>query len=214
MSVILGEYFATVFTEENLDTLPMPSERCREGRNVCIEWIEVTEEKAELAIGSLKGNKAAGVDEIESNYVKRSMDGLVRPLRRIYHHHHHQRFLSALPVDPKKNQISRDCPREHRFDITKQRKEKSTNNFNLTPALVHPNSWGDSEHPHFSKHLGQLPFPPAFPSSSSPGPSSHPKYTSFFLYRPPLKPPLVYSMKLVLHKYLCIFISVCDCSIQ
>jgi hypothetical protein len=82
--MILGEYFATVFTEENFDRLPMPSERGKEGRNVCIEWIEVTEEKVEFAIGSLKGNKAAGVDEIESNYVKRSMDGIVGPLRRIY----------------------------------------------------------------------------------------------------------------------------------
>ena len=64
MSVILSEYFSTVFTDENLDRLPIPSERGKEGKKVCIDWIEVTEEKVELAIRSLKGNKTAGVDGI------------------------------------------------------------------------------------------------------------------------------------------------------
>ena len=43
-----------MFTKENVNRLPIPSERCTEGTNVCIEWIEVTEEKVELAIKSLK----------------------------------------------------------------------------------------------------------------------------------------------------------------
>ena len=86
MSKMLNEYFSTVFTDEELNRMPIPKEREkeREGNDVSIDWIEVTEEKVELAIRNLKANKAAGVDELESSYVKGSMEGLVRPLRILF----------------------------------------------------------------------------------------------------------------------------------
>ena len=69
--------------------MPIPKEREkeREGNDVGIDWIEVTEEKVELAIRNLKANKAAGVDELESSYVKGSMEGLVRPLKILFRSH-------------------------------------------------------------------------------------------------------------------------------
>ena len=86
MSMMLNEYFSTVFTDEELSRMPIPKEREREreGSDVSIDWIEVTEEKVEQAIRNLKANKAAGVDELESSYVKGSMEGLVRPLRILF----------------------------------------------------------------------------------------------------------------------------------
>ena len=86
MSKMLNEYFSTVFTDEELNRMPIPKEREkeREGNDVSIDWIEVTEEKVELAIRNLKANKAAGVDELESSYVKGSMEGLVRPLKILF----------------------------------------------------------------------------------------------------------------------------------
>ncbi len=84
MSKMLNEYFASVFTDEDLDRMPIPREREREGNSVSIEWVEVTEEKVELSIGNLKANKAAGVDELESSYIKGCMEGLARPLKIIF----------------------------------------------------------------------------------------------------------------------------------
>ena len=86
MSKMLNEYFSTVFTYEELNRMPIPKEREkeREGNDVSIDWIEVTEEKVEQAIRNLKANKAAGVDELESSYVKGSLEGIVRPLRILF----------------------------------------------------------------------------------------------------------------------------------
>ena len=66
--------------------MPIPKEREkeREGSDVSIDWIEVTEEKVEPAIRNLKANKAAGVDELDSSYVKGSMEGLDRPLKILF----------------------------------------------------------------------------------------------------------------------------------
>ena len=52
MSMMLNEYFSTVFTDEELSRMPIPKEREkeREGSDVSIDWIEVTEEKVEQAI--------------------------------------------------------------------------------------------------------------------------------------------------------------------
>jgi ribonucleases P/MRP protein subunit RPP40 len=84
MSKVLNDYFATVFTDENMDNMPEPSGREREGKKSSIEWIEMTEKKVEMAIGELKANKAAGVDELESNYIKSCSEGLTRPLKILF----------------------------------------------------------------------------------------------------------------------------------
>ena len=82
MSKMLNEYFSTVFTDEELNRMPIPKEREkeREGNDVSIDCIEVTEEKVELAIRNLKANKAAGVDELESSYVQGSMEGFIEDI--------------------------------------------------------------------------------------------------------------------------------------
>ena len=84
MSKILSEYFSSVFTEEDLVRMPQTGENVRGCKSKSIEWIEVTEEKVEWAIGNLKANKAAGVDELESSFIKKSKDGLIRPLKIIF----------------------------------------------------------------------------------------------------------------------------------
>jgi hypothetical protein len=84
MSKLLSEYFSSVFTEEELDRMPMQREREGEKKNVRIEWIEVTEEKVVQEIRNLKANKAAGVDELESNYIKSCMEAVAKPLKLIF----------------------------------------------------------------------------------------------------------------------------------
>ena len=84
MSRILNEYFSSVFTKENMNTVPVASEKVRLGKEVELGDIKVTEEKVEKAIRSLKANKTGGVDDLDSSLIKQSMAGLVKPLKILY----------------------------------------------------------------------------------------------------------------------------------
>jgi hypothetical protein len=84
MSMILNKYFSSVFTKENMNTVPEASEKVRFGKEVGISDIKVTEEKVEKAMRILKANKAGGVDDLDSSFIKQSMEGLVKPLKILY----------------------------------------------------------------------------------------------------------------------------------
>ena len=60
--------------------MPVASEKVRCGKDVEICDVKVTEENVKKAIGNLKANKSGGVDDLDSTYIKNSMDGLIRPL--------------------------------------------------------------------------------------------------------------------------------------
>jgi hypothetical protein len=67
-----------------MNTVPEASEKVRFGKEVGISDIKVTEEKVEKAMRSLKANKAGGVDDLDSSFIKQSMEGLVKPLKILY----------------------------------------------------------------------------------------------------------------------------------
>ncbi len=76
MGRILNKYFASVFTVEdtrNIDTLiPIVNKNLQ----VTLENVEITNTKIRKAIGSLKLNKAEGVDHINSTLLKNSIEGI------------------------------------------------------------------------------------------------------------------------------------------
>jgi ribonuclease P/MRP protein subunit RPP40 len=77
MSKVLNEYFGTVFTNEDMSSMPR-SEGVVNGRG--LHKIEITEEQVVRAIKILQDNKAPGVDGLNSTFIKGCTSGLVRPL--------------------------------------------------------------------------------------------------------------------------------------
>jgi len=77
MSEVLNEYFSTVFTVEDMGSMPEGSGHgCGSG----LDKIGITEEQVVRAIKVLKDNKAPGVDGLNSTFIKGCIGGLVRPL--------------------------------------------------------------------------------------------------------------------------------------
>ncbi len=81
MANLLNNYFATVFTKEDINTIPEINKNLAE--NEIID-IEITEERVQKAVDSLKYNKAGGVDGLVSTYVKGSWRGVRGPLTHIF----------------------------------------------------------------------------------------------------------------------------------
>ena len=80
MANILNEFYATVFTKERLSNMPVASEEALGGREVGLQDIEVKEEDILEAVGKLQENKAAGVDGVNSTFLKGIIGGVVKPL--------------------------------------------------------------------------------------------------------------------------------------
>ena len=73
----LNEYFATVFTREDTNNIPLAEvENCKE----ILQDIDITFERVQKAINSMKPNKAAGVDELVSSFIKGCAPGIIEPL--------------------------------------------------------------------------------------------------------------------------------------
>ena len=84
MASVLSSYFAKVFVLEDLGNVPEASEERVKELGVSIGQIDIEEVKVEEIINNLKENKAAGVDELNSTFLKRSVKGLVKPLAMIF----------------------------------------------------------------------------------------------------------------------------------
>src|SRR3989441_3177813 len=84
MAKILNEFFSSTFTKENLSNLPEPSKRAMNGRNLELNDISIDEKKVRRTLDKLQDNKAAGVDGINSTFLKKSIDGMVIPLVKIF----------------------------------------------------------------------------------------------------------------------------------
>jgi hypothetical protein len=68
MTRILNNYFASVFTSEDLNNIPVPESMLDE--NDKLSDITITAERVNKAIDDMKLNKAAGPDELTSTYIK------------------------------------------------------------------------------------------------------------------------------------------------
>ena len=70
MTGILNEYFAPTFTKENGQSMPRLGEEVLNETKIKFEIVEVSETKILNSIKKLQDNKAAGVDEFNSNFIK------------------------------------------------------------------------------------------------------------------------------------------------
>ena len=84
MASVLSSYFAKVFVLEDVGNVPEASDERVKETGVSIGQIEIEEVKVEEIINNLKENKAAGVDELNSTFLKKSVKGLVKPLVMIF----------------------------------------------------------------------------------------------------------------------------------
>jgi len=81
MAVILNDYFASVFTKEDLSNVPS----CNSVEsNTCLNSVEITEDKVKKAVSKLQDNKAAGTDGLNSTFVKNCIEGIVSPVCKIF----------------------------------------------------------------------------------------------------------------------------------
>jgi hypothetical protein len=87
MSEVLNKYFASVFTVEDVNNVPMAEMR-ENGRQpmqeLQLEAIDITSEKVYEALKKLKPNKTGGVDGLNSSFILGVAEAIVEPLRIIY----------------------------------------------------------------------------------------------------------------------------------
>ena len=74
----LNDYFATVFTREDINNVPQAE--VEENQCEILQDIDITFEKVQKSITSMKPNKAAGVDELVSSFIKGCAPGIIEPL--------------------------------------------------------------------------------------------------------------------------------------
>lgn len=84
MARILNGYFSSTFTTEDVSRLPKPSLKVLKGRNLELKDASITEDKIRRTLDSLQENKAAGVDGLNSTFLKHGVDGIVKPLVKIF----------------------------------------------------------------------------------------------------------------------------------
>ena len=81
MAEILNKYFSSVFTKEDLVNLPT----CKSVvNNIELNTVEITEDKVIQSVSKLQDNKAAGVDGLNSTFVKKCIEGISRPVTEIF----------------------------------------------------------------------------------------------------------------------------------
>ena len=84
MSKLLNNYFASVFTEEDVQNMPeMPASNFTK-EFVKLEDIEISEEIVIKSIDRMKPNKAAGVDGLTTTFIKEIKLEVVKPMVEIF----------------------------------------------------------------------------------------------------------------------------------
>lgn len=80
MASLLNKYFASVFNKDQvmMNQLCVSSSQC--GDTAVLDVIVFDEIKISAVIKKLQDNKTPGVDELNSTFIKRSMEGLLQPL--------------------------------------------------------------------------------------------------------------------------------------
>ena len=93
MAKIFNDYFASVFTREDTNSIPLAE---AESHTEILEDINITFERVQKSIKSMKPNKAAGVDELVSSFIKGCAPGVLQPLVSLF-----QKSLSEtrVPLD-------------------------------------------------------------------------------------------------------------------
>ena len=121
MAKILNDYFASVFTREDTNNIPLAAESHTE----ILEDINITFERVQKSIKSMKPNKAAGVDELVSSFIKGCAPGVLQPLVSLF-----QKSLSEtrVPLDWKIANVTAIFKKGSRGDPANYRPVSLTSN--------------------------------------------------------------------------------------
>jgi len=103
MANIFNEYFSSVFTDENLANIPAVDNSAVNNKNCYLEDIVINKSKITRALNSLKMNKAAGIDGVNSSLLKGCVDAIITPLNYIFKN---SLETSEIPSDWKKANVS------------------------------------------------------------------------------------------------------------
>ena len=77
MAKVLNEYFSSVFTTEDISSLPVPVTKCEGNKSEHLGQLFVTPEMIAKKIKKMKDNKSPGVDGIPPKLLRKLLSKLV-----------------------------------------------------------------------------------------------------------------------------------------
>ena len=84
MAENLNGYFSSVFTREDISTLPVPDATFQEAKSDYLGPLIVTPEMVAKRIKAMKGNKSPGVDGIPPKLIMETVEQIRLPLARVF----------------------------------------------------------------------------------------------------------------------------------
>ena len=83
MAEDLNGYFSSVFTTEDISSLPVPHVKFQETKSDCLGQLIVTPEMVAKKIKAMKANKPPGVDRIPPKLLMEIIEQISKPLARV-----------------------------------------------------------------------------------------------------------------------------------
>ena len=84
MAEVLNEYFSSVFTTEDISTLPVPFTKFEGNKSKYLGQLFVTPERIAKKIKKMKDNKSPGVDGIPPKLLKEIVEQISTPLAKLF----------------------------------------------------------------------------------------------------------------------------------
>ena len=84
MAEVLNEYFSSVFTTEDISSLPVPFTKFKGNKSEHLGQLFVTPEMIAKKIKEMKDNKSPGVDGIPPKLLKEIVDQISTPLANLF----------------------------------------------------------------------------------------------------------------------------------
>ena len=84
MAEYLNGYFSSVFTRENISSLPVPDAKFQEAKSVYLEPLMETPEMVAKKLKAMKDNKSPGVDGIPPKLLIETVEQISIPLARVF----------------------------------------------------------------------------------------------------------------------------------
>ena len=84
MAEVLNEYFSSVFTTEDISSLPVPSTKFEGNKSEHLGQLFVTPETRANKIKKMKYNKSPGVDGIPPKLLKEIVEQISEPLAKVF----------------------------------------------------------------------------------------------------------------------------------
>ena len=84
MAEDLNGYFSSMFTKENISSLPVPDAKFQEAKSDYLGQLIVTPEMVAKKIKAMKDNKSPGVDGIPPKLLMETVEQISIPLARVF----------------------------------------------------------------------------------------------------------------------------------